>query len=129
MFAQAGRPLPCLGTTHADHFYGEVPVCRALDSEEVRKDYEGNTGSTIVRHFEHHNLDHVVMPAVFQKHHAPFTWGKNAMESVKNSIALEICAEMAIGTFHLDPDTSNIPSHILNKHHQRKHGADAYYGQ
>lgn len=129
IFAQAGRPLPCFGTTHADHFYGEVPICRALDPEEVEKDYEGNTGLAIVRHFEQNNLDPNTMPAVFQRHHAPFTWGKSAMGSVNNSIALEVCAEMAIGTFQLEPQISHIPSHILEKHHQRKHGTDAYYGQ
>lgn len=128
-FAQAGRPLPCFGTTHADHFYGEVPICRALDLEEVEKDYEGNTGVAIVQHFEQNSLDPITMPAVLQRHHAPFTWGKNAKDSVKNSIALEVCAEMAIGTLQLDPETGHIPSHILEKHHQRKHGVNAYYGQ
>ena len=128
-FAQAGRPLPCFGTTHADHFYGEVPICRALDPEEVEIDYEGNTGVAIVQHFEQNNLDPNTMPAVLQRHHAPFTWGKNAKDSVKNSIALEVCAEMAIGTLQLAPETSHIPSHILEKHHQRKHGTNAYYGQ
>lgn len=128
-FAQAGCPLPCFGTTHADHFYGEVPICRALDPEEVEKDYEGNTGTAIVQHFEQNSLDPNTMPAVLQRHHAPFAWGKNAMDSVKNSIALEVCAEMAIGTLQLAPETSHIPSFILEKHHQRKHGTDAYYGQ
>ncbi|HBY98779.1 MAG TPA: L-ribulose-5-phosphate 4-epimerase [Chloroflexi bacterium] len=129
MFAQAGRPLPCLGTTHADHFHGEVPVCRALDAQETETDYEGNTGVAIVQHFLHHHLDPVAMPAVLQKHHAPFTWGQDALDSVKNSIALEVCAEIAIGTFHLNPDAAGIPPHIREKHHQRKHGNDAYYGQ
>ncbi len=128
-FAQAGKPLPCFGTTHADHFYGDVPICRALDPKEVEIDYEGNTGVAIVQHFEQNGLDPITMPAVLQKHHAPFTWGKNAKDSVKNSIALEVCAEMAIGTLQLAPTSSPIPSHILEKHHQRKHGADAYYGQ
>jgi len=129
MFAQAGCPLPCLGTTHADHFYGDVPVCRALDQDEVEKNYESNTGEAIVKHFEHHDINPITMPAVLQKHHAPFTWGKSAIDSVKNSIALEVCAEMALGTLQLDPKAGSIPSHILEKHHQRKHGADAYYGQ
>ncbi|NOX98488.1 MAG: L-ribulose-5-phosphate 4-epimerase AraD [Verrucomicrobia bacterium] len=128
-FAQAECPLPCFGTTHADHFYGEVPLCRALDPEEVEIDYEGNTGVAIVQHFEQNGLDPITMPAVLQKHHAPFTWGKNAKDSVKNSIALEVCAKMAIGTLQLAPASSPIPAHILEKHHQRKHGANAYYGQ
>jgi len=129
MFAQAGRPLPCLGTTHADHFHGEVPICRALDAQETLIDYEGYTGAAIVQHFLHHGLDPVAMPAVLQKYHAPFTWGKSALDSVKNSIALEVCAEMAIGTFHLNPQATDLPSHIREKHHQRKHGSGAYYGQ
>ncbi len=127
MFAQAGREIPCLGTTHADHFNGPVPVCRALTPEEVAEDYEGNTGKAIVERFA--GLDPVAMPAVLQLHHAPFTWGKNAMDSVKNSIALESCAEMALGTFHLQADVAAIPSHLLNKHYERKHGPNAYYGQ
>lgn len=128
-FAQAGRPLPCLGTTHADHFYGEVPVCHPLNPEEVQQDYEGNTGLAIVQYFKQEQLNPKTMPAVLQKHHAPFTWGKNAMDSVKNSIALEVCAEMALGTFQLNAQATALPKHILEKHHRRKHGPNAYYGQ
>lgn len=128
-FAQAGRALPCLGTTHADHFYGEVPTCRALTADEVAQDYEYHTGLAIVAHFKQQQLDPVTMPAVLQHHHAPFTWGKNAMDSIKNSIALEVCAEMALASFQLQPNIKAIPMHILEKHHQRKHGANAYYGQ
>ncbi|MCF6313907.1 MAG: L-ribulose-5-phosphate 4-epimerase AraD [Verrucomicrobiales bacterium] len=128
-FAQAGHALPCLGTTHADHFYGEVPVCRPLTPEEVEQDYEAHTGLAIIEHFAQHHIDPTTMPAVLQQHHAPFTWGKNAMDSIKNSIALEVCAEMALATFQLQPNTEAIPAHILEKHHQRKHGANAYYGQ
>ncbi len=127
MFAQAGREVPCLGTTHADHFYGPVPVCRALTPEEVDEDYEANTGKAIVERFE--GVQPLEMPAVLQLHHAPFTWGKDAKDSVKNSIALEYCAQMALGTFQLQQDISSIPSHILDKHYLRKHGPNAYYGQ
>jgi L-ribulose-5-phosphate 4-epimerase len=127
MFAQAGREVPCLGTTHADHFYGSVPVCRALTQEEVAEDYEANTGKAIVERFE--GIRPMVMPAVLQVHHAPFTWGKDAKDSVKNSIALEYCAQMALGTIQLQASIDSIPSHILNKHYQRKHGPNAYYGQ
>lgn len=128
-FAQAGRRLPCLGTTHADHFHGEVPVCRPLTAEEIEQDYEGHTGLAIIEHFEQQHIDPATMPAVLQHHHAPFTWGKNVMDSIKNSIALEVCAEMALATFQLESCTTAIPSHILEKHYQRKHGANAYYGQ
>ena len=127
MFAQACRELPCMGTTHADHFFGPVPVTRTMTPEEVTADYEGNTGHVIVERFA--DLNPVAMPAVLTAHHAPFVWGKSAAESVKNSIALEMCAKMAVGTFHLNSDVPPMPKHMLDKHYLRKHGKDAYYGQ
>lgn len=129
MLSQAGTELPCQGTTHADHFYGSVPVVRELGPEEVEADYETNTGLAIVEHFRENRINPVEMPACFQKFHAPFTWGKNAIDSVKNSIALEVCSQMALGTWQLNPDQHGIPGHILNKHYLRKHGPGAYYGQ
>ncbi len=129
MFAQAGAELPCLGTTHADHFYGTVPVVRELSEREVAEDYETNTGLAIVESFREQGLDPLKMPACFQMFHAPFTWGKNALDSVKNAVALEVCCEMAMGTWQLNSDGETLPPHILNKHYQRKHGAGAYYGQ
>lgn len=129
MWAQAGRPLPCYGTTHADHFHGTVPICRALTPEEVAEDYEGWTGRAIVHTFQEQGIDPVSVPAVLQQYHAPFTWGRDALESLANSEALEICAQMALGTLTLDPDTPPLPAHILDKHHLRKHGPGAYYGQ
>lgn len=129
MFSQAGRALPCYGTTHADHFFGTVPVARALTPEEIAADYEHHTGVAIVERFRELGLNPVEMPAVLQVHHAPFTWGKNAMDSLNNSIALEMCAQMALGSLSLNPELASIPDHILNKHHSRKHGPGAYYGQ
>ncbi len=129
MFSQAGVELPCQGTTHADHFFGTVPVVRELTPEEVADDYETNTGIAIVECFREKELLPLEMPACFQKYHAPFTWGKSAMDSVKNSIALEVCCEMAMGTWQLSPGQSPLPGHILEKHYIRKHGAGAYYGQ
>lgn len=129
MFCQAGRELPCLGTTHADHFHGTVPVVRALTPQEVEADYEHFTGVAIVERLRELKLDPLEMPAVLQLHHAPFTFGKNAMDSLNNSIALEMCAQMAIGSFALNPAAGSIPEHILEKHHLRKHGPNAYYGQ
>jgi L-ribulose-5-phosphate 4-epimerase len=129
MFAQAGRELPCFGTTHADHFFGTVPLCRALDAAEVAVDYERNTGRAIVAHFRDRGIDPVEMPGVLQAGHAPFTWGRTPIESVQNSIALEACARIAIGTLLLNPDAAPLATHILEKHHRRKHGPDAYYGQ
>lgn len=129
MFSQAGRELPCYGTTHADHFYGTVPIARALTEEEIAADYEHHTGMAIVERFRELALNPLEMPAVLQIHHAPFTWGKSAMDSLNNSIALEMCAQMALGSLTLNPQLAAIPDHILNKHHSRKHGPGAYYGQ
>ncbi len=129
IFSQAGRELPCQGTTHADHFYGTVPVVRELTEEEVAEDYETNTGLAIAAHFRNHDIDPVAMPACFQRFHAPFTWGKDAIDSVKNSVALEVCCQMGLGTWQLDPENAGLPGHILDKHYLRKHGPGAYYGQ
>lgn len=127
MFAQARREIPCLGTTHADHFHGPVPVTRPLAESEVDADYEGNTGRVIVERFA--KLDPAAMPAVLVAGHGPFTWGRNAAESVHNAIALEAVAEMAIGTWSLDRQAPELEPYVLEKHYQRKHGAAAYYGQ
>ncbi len=129
MFSQAGVELPCQGTTHADHFYGTVPLVRELSPEEVKDDYETNTGRAIAECFRDRNINPTEMPACFQKSHAPFTWGKDAVDSVKNAIALEVCCQMGIGTWQLNPDQMGIPGFILEKHYQRKHGVDSYYGQ
>lgn len=126
---QVGRELPCLGTTHADHFHGTVPIVRALTEEEVASDYEHFTGVAIIERLSQLKLDPLEMPAVLQLHHAPFTFGKNAMDSLNNSIALEMCAQLALGCLALDPQLQPIPGHILEKHHLRKHGPGAYYGQ
>lgn len=128
-FSQAGCPLPCYGTTHADHFHGTVPLCRALTPEEVQEDYEGNTGHAIVETFRQGGIDPLAVPGVLQLHHAPFTWGATPLESLDNSIALEMCAEMALGSLRLNPDLAPMPRHILDKHHHRKHGPGSYYGQ
>jgi len=129
MFSQAGRELPCYGTTHADHFHGTVPIVRALTHAEVEADYEHFTGVAIVERLVELALTPLEMPAVLQLHHAPFTFGKTPMDSVNNSIALEMCASMALGSFTLNPSMLPIPGHILEKHHLRKHGPGAYYGQ
>ncbi len=128
-FSQAGRELPCLGTTHADHFYGAVPLVRVLTAIEVAEDYEHYTGVSIVEHFEKEGIDPVDMPGVLLKHHAPFTWGETVDKAVENSIALEACAKMALDVYALNPEVEAIPGYILDQHYLRKHGADAYYGQ
>jgi L-ribulose-5-phosphate 4-epimerase len=127
MFAQARREIPCLGTTHADQFFGPVPVTRPLTESEVAADYEGNTGRVVVERFT--GLDPLAMPAVLVAGHAPFTWGRNAADSIQNAIALEAVAEMAIGTWLIDRQIAPLESYIVEKHHRRKHGPAAYYGQ
>lgn len=128
-FSQAGRPLPCYGTTHADHFHGTVPLCRGLTPAETDEDYEGHTGHAIVQTFRKAQIDPLHIPGVLQLHHAPFTWGSSPQDALNNSIALEMCASMALGSLQLNPDLQPIPAHILDKHHHRKHGPGSYYGQ
>ncbi|HTX19027.1 MAG TPA: L-ribulose-5-phosphate 4-epimerase [Bacteroidota bacterium] len=126
-FAQACREIRCYGTTHADAFYGSVPVTRFLTKEEVAGGYELNTGRLIIERFR--GLDPDSLPAVLLAGHAPFTWGSDPRHAVLNSLMLERVAKMAIFTEGLHPGLEAIPDHILQKHHERKHGPDAYYGQ
>jgi L-ribulose-5-phosphate 4-epimerase len=127
MFAQACREIPCLGTTHADHFNGPIPATRFLTEDEVRRGYECETGKIIVERFV--GLDPVATPGVLVAGHAPFAWGKNAADAVNNSLILERIAQMAQGALQLNPALLAIPSYIQEKHYQRKHGPKAYYGQ
>ena len=127
MFAQARREIPCLGTTHADHFHGLVPVTRPLTQGEVDEDYEGHTGHVIVQRFA--EIDPLAMPAVLVAGHAPFAWGATVAKALDNAIALEAVAEMALGTWQLAENAPELEPWVLEKHHQRKHGPAAYYGQ
>jgi L-ribulose-5-phosphate 4-epimerase len=127
IFAQACHEIPCLGTTHADHFYGPVPVTRFLTEEEVQSNYEQNTGRIIIECFQ--NRDANAIPGVLVAGHGPFTWGNNAVDAVRNSLVLDQVAALAIGTLNLDPQKTAIPDYLLNRHYKRKHGSDAYYGQ
>jgi len=126
-FAQAGREIPCFGTTHADHFYGAVPVTRLLTQQEIDEDYEQHTGRVIVERFA--ELDPVAMPAVLVASHAPFAWGNDAAESVRNAVALEAVAGMALDALAINPKLQAVEQCLLEKHFFRKHGRDAYYGQ
>ena len=126
-FAQAGRGIPCLGTTHADYFYGEVPVTRAMTADEVANAYELATGDVIVERFQNLNPDEV--PGVLVQSHGPFAWGKSGAKAVENALALEIIAEMALKALTLNPTLTTAPRHLIDKHFKRKHGAGAYYGQ
>lgn len=126
-WAQAKRPLPCFGTTHADSFRGTVPVTADLDASALAGDYEQETGRAIVAAFQ--GLDPLQMPAVLVASHGPFTWGLDAAAAVENSIILEQVAQMAAITVGLSPDVQQIGTALLDKHFLRKHGAGAYYGQ
>lgn len=126
-FAQANREIPCLGTTHADHFHGAIRVAPPLTPEEVDAGYEAHTGSSIVTAME--GIPPLQCPGILTACHAPFTWGRHADEAVQNAFILEEVAKMARDTFLLNPSAGAIPEHISRKHYLRKHGPDAYYGQ
>lgn len=128
-WAQAGRPIPCLGTTHADHFRGPVPVTRQLTAAEIAGDYEAATGMVIVETLTQLGLDPMHMPAALIASHGPFTWGRSTLEAVTNAVALEAVAAMAHRTLTLEPGSSEIADVLLARHFDRKHGPHAYYGQ
>lgn len=128
-FAQAELEVPCYGTTHADYFYGSVPLTRMMTPDEIREDYELNTGRVIVEMFEKAGLDPMATPAVIVRKHGPFTWGKDAGKAVENAAVLEVVAQMAMMTQGLNPSVAPAPQTIMDKHYFRKHGANAYYGQ
>ena len=125
-FAQAGINIPALGTTHADYFYGDIPCTRSLTEREVNEDYEKNTGKVIL---EIINKDYPLsIPACIVKNHGPFAWGTDAENAVHNAVVLETIAEMNLKTLQLNPK-AKIDQYVLDKHYNRKHGKNAYYGQ
>lgn len=128
-FAQAGRAIPCMGTTHADYFYGDVPVTRKLSKKEISDAYEWETGNVIVERFLLNKLDPLDCPGVLVNRHAPFAWNVTVAKAVEVAIALECCAHMALMTLQLAPKHKAIEPELLNKHFKRKHGPGAYYGQ
>jgi L-ribulose-5-phosphate 4-epimerase len=126
-FAQAGRAIPCFGTTHADYFFGDVPVTRPMTESEVATAYELETGNVIVERFA--DLDPDEMSAVLVHGHAPFVWGATTDLALETAMALELVAGMALKTLAANPGAAPISAHLLKKHFQRKHGKAAYYGQ
>ena len=126
-FAQAGRGIPCFGTTHADYFYGEVPVTRPMTPEEIQSGYELETANVIIERFR--NLDPTQVCAVLVHSHGPFVWGPSGKKAVENALALEIVAEMALKAIQLNPQVQPISTHLLDKHFLRKHGPGSYDGQ
>lgn len=126
-FAQAGFPIPALGTTHADYFYGDIPCTRALTEAEIEEAYEKNTGKVIIETIA--DKDPLAVPGIVVKNHGPFAWGKSAKGAVYNAVVLEKVAEMAYKTMTLNQSWERAPQYLLDKHYFRKHGANAYYGQ
>lgn len=126
-WAQAGRAIPPYGTTHADAFYGAVPVTRALNKAEVENAYEYNTGMVIAETFR--GKDAGAVPAVLVKNHGPFTWGATPAKAVENAVTLEAVAKMAIETERINAKAGEVDKYLLDKHYFRKHGKNAYYGQ
>jgi L-ribulose-5-phosphate 4-epimerase len=127
MWAQACREIPCLGTTHADFFYGPVPVTDVMTPDEIKNDYELNTGFVIVRRFA--KTDPMQTPAVLVANHGPFTWGPDAQKAVETAVVLEELAKIAAGTIMINSRQKPISQVLLDKHYLRKHGKNAYYGQ
>ena len=126
-WAQAGRAIPCFGTTHADYFRGDIPLTRFLTPEETEEAYEANTGKVIIEAFEGKNPIHT--PAVLTRGHGPFTFGKDGAQSVYHAVVLEEVAKMGLWSLQLNPALSELPRHVSDKHFLRKHGPNAYYGQ
>lgn len=128
-WAQAGRSIPCYGTTHADYLYNEVPCVRNLTKKEIDENYEKNTGILIADEFERMGKDYEATPAVLCKNHGPFAWGRDAYEAVHNAVVLEEVAKMAARCEMIAPNVEPAPQELLDKHYYRKHGENAYYGQ
>ncbi len=129
VWAQACREIPCLGTTHADHFFGPVPVTRQLTEQEIEENYVLNTGEVIVERFESGQIDPDDVPGVLVACHGPFVWGPTVEKALENALALEIIAHMASESMRLSSGLGPIPDALLKRHHRRKHGPGATYGQ
>ena len=128
-WAQAGKDIPALGTTHGDYFYGDIPCTRYMREDEIVNDYELNTGKVIVEEFKSRGIDANQMPGVLVHSHGPFTWGKDAKNAVHNSVVLEELARMALNSIIINPEVTRMQQALLDKHYLRKHGKNAYYGQ
>ncbi|EMH4029289.1 TPA: L-ribulose-5-phosphate 4-epimerase [Serratia marcescens] len=129
IWAQAGQPIPALGTTHADYFYGDIPCTRPMSEVEIAGDYEGETGKVIIETFNQAGRDPQQVPGVLVYSHGPFAWGKDAADAVHNAVVLEEVAIMAMATRQLAPAIAPMQPELLDKHFLRKHGKHAYYGQ
>lgn len=128
-WAQAGKDIPALGTTHGDYFYGQIPCTRLMTDDEIKNNYELNTGKVVVEEFEKRHIDSNQMPGVLVHSHGPFTWGKDPFDAVHNSVVLDTLAKMALKTITINGDVDSMQRELLDKHFLRKHGPGAYYGQ
>ena len=129
VFAQAGKAIECLGTTHADYFYGSVPCIPELSTSQIQRDYELNTGVAIVNYFKDNSISPSEMPACIVKGHGPFVWGQSVDSALLNAEVLEAVAHMNLLTYELNPSCMALKNELLDKHFLRKHGKNAYYGQ
>ena len=127
-FAQAGMDIKTLGTTHADYFYGDIPCARGLTEEEVKGEYEASTGKVIIEEMNNRDLMPLAMPGILVNGHGPFAWGDSPDAAVYHAVVMENVADMAIKTIMLNKDAA-LERYVLDKHYNRKHGKDAYYGQ
>lgn len=127
--AQAGISVPCFGTTHADNFFGEVPCTRNLTDEEINTDYERNTGRVIVETIQRLHIDPEAVPGIFVRKHGPFTWGADAEKAAENALVLDEVSHISLITRLMNPDAVPAPQYLVDKHYNRKHGKNAYYGQ
>jgi L-ribulose-5-phosphate 4-epimerase len=128
-WAQAGRSIPCYGTTHADYFYGDIPCLRVLSKAEIEEAYEKNTGVLIADYYKESGRKPLEVPGCLCKNHGPFAWGKDPDEAVHNAVVMEVCAQMAYQTELINSHVLEAPQDLQDKHYSRKHGANAYYGQ
>jgi L-ribulose-5-phosphate 4-epimerase len=128
-WAQAGRDIPCYGTTQADYFYGSIPCVGVPSREEVEGEYEKNTGLSIVHYFQRQHLDVTAVPGALAQYHGVFSWGKDPEEAIYHAVVMERVAEMALYTESINLGVKEAPSYLIDKHYQRKHGKHAYYGQ
>lgn len=128
-WAQAGKDIPALGTTHGDYFYGQIPCTRLMTDDEIKNNYELNTGKVVVEEFEKRHIDPNQMPGVLVHSHGPFTWGKDPFDAMHNSVVLDTLAKMALKTITINGDVDSMQRELLDKHFLRKHGPGAYYGQ
>lgn len=128
-FAQASTNIPVFGTTHCDYFYGDILCTRDLTEQEVKNEYEKNTGLVIIETIEQLQQDVLEIPGINVNHHGPFTWGTSPKKAVENAKVLEEVAKMALRTMMINNDASKVSKYLLDKHYLRKHGKNAYYGQ